>query len=112
MATDSRLKSENGRSLGEKKKNKVKTAWNALYVSRPLAAKSDILFPTVIYLYIPTAWGREGKYTDAESIRPHNTTARNTLRVEYYLIFVGGRHGCSEMLRTAPRITPVFAFRV
>lgn len=90
----------------------METARSESYANGPFAAKSDILFPTVIYLYIPTAWGREGKYTDAESIRPHHTTAQNTLGVEFYLIFVGGKHGCSEMLRAAPRITPVFAFRV
>lgn len=43
----------------------METTWNASYVSQPIAAKSDIQFPTVVYLYIPTAWVREGKYTDA-----------------------------------------------
>lgn len=41
----------------------------------PPLQKSDILFPTVFYLCIPTAWGSEGKYTDAESIGPQHTTA-------------------------------------
>lgn len=76
------------------------------------AFSSDILFPTVFYLCIPTAWGSEGKYTDAESTGPQHTTAWNTHRVEFYLICDGDERGCSEMLRVAPKITLVFAFRV
>lgn len=70
---------------------------------------SDILFPTV-YLCILSACKGEGKYMDAESIRPCHTTAWNTLTG--ILSDVGGKQRFSEMLRVTPKITPVFAFRI
>lgn len=69
----------------------------------------DILFPTV-YLCIPSASKGEGKYTDAESIWPCHTTAWNT--PTGILSDVGGKQRFSEMLRVAPKITPVFVFRI
>lgn len=109
MATDSRMKKENESSLGKKQGGK----WLICKLCESTVS-STIRYsvPTVTYLYILTAWGRECKYTDAESIRPHHATAQNTLGVELYLIFVGGKRGCSEMFGAAPRITLVFAFRV
>lgn len=49
---------------------------------------------------------------DAKSIWPHLDIAWNTLRMEFYLIFVRGKHGYIEGLGAAHRITPVFAFKV
>lgn len=69
----------------------------------------DILFPTV-HFCIPSACKGEGKYTAAESIRPRHTTAWNT--PTGILSDVGGKQRFSEMLRVAPKITPVFAFRI
>lgn len=64
-----RIIDDQKKKIDEKKLLEMQTK-RQLFLFPPEKKKSDIQFPTVFYLCIPTAWGSEGKYTDAESIGP------------------------------------------
>lgn len=79
------------------KKQQGEAAWNASYVNQPFAAKSDIQFPTVIYLYIHCG-GERGQ------IHTVNTTPSNI-----FLEWSAIRYLLDAVLL---ELAPVFASRV